>query len=74
MLCVEYVKRPKSSCSSLWVNGSYVTNFDSTASSGSADARARARDGETGSIWFIYGATHFFLLKYHIIYNVESDV
>ena len=32
---VEYFKSPKSSYSSLWVNGSYVTNFDSTASSGS---------------------------------------
>ena len=35
LLCVEYVKKPKSSYSSLWVNGSYVTNFDSTASFGS---------------------------------------
>ena len=33
-ICVEYVKRPKGSYSSLWVNGSYVTNFDSSASSG----------------------------------------
>ena len=33
MLCVEYVMRPKSSYSSLWVNGSYKTNFNSTASS-----------------------------------------
>ena len=32
---MKYVKRPKSSYSSLWVNGSYVTNFNSTASSGS---------------------------------------
>ena len=32
---VEYVKRPNSSYSSLCVNGSYVTNFNSTASSGS---------------------------------------
>ena len=30
-----YVKRPKSSYSSLWVNGSYVTNFNSTALSSS---------------------------------------
>ena len=35
VICVEYVKNPKSSYSSLWVNGSYVTNFDSTASFGS---------------------------------------
>ena len=35
VICVEYVKRLKSSYSSLWVNGSYVTNFNSTASSGS---------------------------------------
>ena len=34
VMCVEYVKRQKSSYSSLWVNGSYVTNFDLTASSG----------------------------------------
>ena len=34
-MCVENVKRPKSSYSSFWVNGSYVTNFNSTASSGS---------------------------------------
>ena len=32
---MEYVTRPKGSYSSLWVNGSYVTNFNSTASSGS---------------------------------------
>ena len=35
VIYVEYVKRPKSSYSSLWVNGSYITNFDSTASFGS---------------------------------------
>ena len=34
-ICVEYVKKSKSSYSSLWFNGSYVTNFDSTVSSGS---------------------------------------
>ena len=33
VICVEYVKRPKRSYSSLWVNGSCVTNFNSTASS-----------------------------------------
>ena len=32
---MEYVKNPKSSYSSLWVNGSSVTNFDSTVLSGS---------------------------------------
>ena len=32
---MEYVKKPKSSYSSIWVNGSYITNFDSTVSSGS---------------------------------------
>ena len=32
---MDYVERPKSSYSSLWVNGSYVTNFDSTTSFGS---------------------------------------
>ena len=35
VISVEYVKRTNSSYSSLLVNGSYVTNFDSTASSGS---------------------------------------
>ena len=47
VICVECVKRPKSSYSSLWVNGSYVTNFNSTASSGS-DQRitlGNVRDG-----------------------------
>ena len=34
-MCVEYVKKPKTSYSSLWVNRSYVTDFDSTASFGS---------------------------------------
>ena len=28
VICVEYIKKPKSSYSSLWINGSYVTNFD----------------------------------------------
>ena len=44
---------PKSSYSSLWVNGSYVTNFNSTASSGS-DQRitlGNIRDG--GGIPFL---------------------
>ena len=35
MLYVEYVKKPKNSYSSLWVNGSYAINFDSTVSCGS---------------------------------------
>ena len=53
VLCVEYVKRTKSSYSSLWVNGFYVTNFDSTALSGS-DQRitlGNIRDG--GDIPFL---------------------
>ena len=33
--CVEWVRKPKSSYSTLWVNGAYVFNFDSTASFGS---------------------------------------
>ena len=52
-MCVEYVKRPKSSYSSLWVDGSDVTNFNSTASSGS-DQRitlGNIRDG--GDIPFL---------------------
>ena len=51
--CVEYVKRPKSSYLSLWVNGSYVTNFNSSASSAS-DQRVtlgNIRDG--GDIPFL---------------------
>ena len=32
---MEWVRKPTSSYSTLWVNGSYVTNFDSTASFGS---------------------------------------
>ena len=50
---MEYVKRPNSSYSSLWVDGSYVTNFNSTASSGS-DQRitlGNIRDG--GDIPFL---------------------
>ena len=48
VICVEYLKKPKSSYSSLWVNRSYVTNFNSTTSSGS-DQRitlGNIRDGE----------------------------
>ena len=32
---MEWVRKPKSSYSTLWVNGAYVSNFDSTASVGS---------------------------------------
>ena len=32
VICVEWVRKPKSSYSTLWVNGAYVSNFDSTAS------------------------------------------
>ena len=35
VICVEWVRTPKSSYSRLWVNGAYVSNFDSTASFGS---------------------------------------
>ena len=35
VICVEYVKKQKSSYSTLWVNEAYVSNFDSTASFGS---------------------------------------
>ena len=35
VLCVEWVREPKSSYSTLWVNGAYVSNFDSIASFGS---------------------------------------
>ena len=35
VICVEWVRKPKSSYSTLWVNGAYVTNFDSNASFGS---------------------------------------
>ena len=33
---VEYVKRPKSSYTTLWVKGVYATNFDSSVSFGSS--------------------------------------
>ena len=35
MLCVEWVRKPKSSYSTLWVIEVYVSNFDSTAAFGS---------------------------------------
>ena len=35
VICVEWVRKPKSSYSILWVNGADVSNFDSTASFGS---------------------------------------
>ena len=50
VIFVAYVKRPKRSYSSLWVNRSYVTNFNSTASSGS-DQRITLRD--RGDILFL---------------------
>ena len=35
VVCVEWVRKPKSSYSTPWVNGAYVSNFDSTALFGS---------------------------------------
>ena len=35
VIYVEWVRKRKSSYSTLWVNGAYVSNFDSTASFGS---------------------------------------
>ena len=35
VICVEWVRKSKSSYSTLWVNGAYVSNFVSTASFGS---------------------------------------
>ena len=35
VMCGEWVRKPKSSYSTLWVNRAYVSNFDSTASFGS---------------------------------------
>ena len=34
VICVEWVRKPKSFYSALWVNGAHVSNFDSTASFG----------------------------------------
>ena len=53
---MEYVKRTKSSYSSLWVNGFYVTNFDSTASSRSNRriTLGNIRDGGTIAAMEIY--------------------
>ena len=35
VICVEWVRKPRRSYSTLWVNGAYVSNFDQTASFGS---------------------------------------
>ena len=53
VISVEYVKSPKSSYSSLWVNGSYVTNFDSTASSGSHQRLTLGNICDGGDIPFL---------------------
>ena len=50
-ICVEYVKMPKNSYSSLWVNGSYVTN--STASSGSDQRITIGKICDGGDIPFL---------------------
>ena len=52
VMCVEYVMKPKSSYSSLWVNESYVTNFHSTASFGS-DQRLTLRNIRGGNVPFL---------------------
>ena len=53
MLYVEYVKKPKRSYSSLWVNGSYVTNFDSTVSSGSNQRLTLGNIRDRGDVPFL---------------------
>ena len=50
---MEYVKRPKSSYSSLWVNGSDVTNFDSTASFGTAQRITLGNIRDGGDVQFL---------------------
>ena len=52
VICVEYVKKPQSSYSTLWVNGAYVTNFDSTASFGSDQRLTRGNIIDGGGVPF----------------------
>ena len=53
VICVEYVKKPESSYSSLWVNGSYATNFNSTALSGSDQRVTLENIRDCGDIPFL---------------------
>ena len=53
VICVEYVKKPKSSYSSLWVNISYVTNFDSTTSFGSDQRLTLGNIRDGGDVPFL---------------------
>ena len=53
VIFVEYVKRPKNSVSSLWVHGSYVTNFDSAASSGSDQRLTLGNIRDGGDVPFL---------------------
>ena len=52
-LCVEYVNKPKSSYSWWGVNGSYATNFDSTASFGSDQRLTLGNICDGGDIPFL---------------------
>ena len=47
------VKKPKSSYLSLWVNGFYVTNFDSTISSGSNQRLTLGNIHDVGDVPFL---------------------
>ena len=51
---MEYVRRPKSSYSSLWVNGFYVTNVNSTAPSGSDQRVTHGNIRDGGDIPFLH--------------------
>ena len=53
VVCVEYVKRPKSFYSTLWVNGFYVTNFDSSVSFGSSQKITLGNIRDFGDIPFL---------------------
>ena len=53
LLRVEYVMKPKSSYSSLWVNRSYVTNFDTTASFGSNQRLTLGNIRDGGDVPFL---------------------
>ena len=53
MLCVKYVMRPKRSYSSLWVNGSYATNIDSTVSYGSDQRLTLGNNHDGGDVPFL---------------------
>ena len=53
VICVEWVRKPKISYSTLLVNGSYVSNFDSTASFGSDQKLTLGNIIDGGDVTFL---------------------